>query len=414
MRWLIILCSIVVLNSCNNLVDVDVPEFEEDSILDGSTDLSASSKLKMEGVYKVTAGDDAFGDQVVLKWSGKYMSIFSERSAAYFITEVGIKSGEIVIEGYWRYAANTETGLSRMVIPADEGAKDIISDTSEINNLTIYGSYGNDNESPNKSVVFKYLRPFSEEVLSTEFYILAHRGGGRTADRLPASENSLEMFDLAERLGANAIEIDVKLSKDRIPFLYHDRTINLRLVQKSPIWGNIEDFTFVQLKTLITLIEGEKIPSLEEALEFVLNKTTLELVWLDMKSTKNDVAEVIAIQKNFTQRAIALNRKLEIFLGLPTEDKRNHFLSHPNWASTLSLNELDPENVRETNSAFWGPRWTLGLQNDLVDRMHSEGRRVITWTMDDPIFIRQYLDEGNFDGMVTNYPTLVAYLFYSR
>ena len=71
-------------------------------------------------------------------------------------------------------------------------------------------------------------------------------------------------------------------------------------------------------------------------------------------------------------------------------------------------------DVRRTSSGFWGPRWTLGIQNDVVESMHQEGRRVITWTMDEAKFIEQYVRESNFDGMVTNYPTLVAYYHYSQ
>ena len=32
--------------------------------------------------------------------------------------------------------------------------------------------------------------------------------------------------------------------------------------------------------------------------------------------------------------------------------------------------------------------------------------------MDEPAFIKEYLKDGDFDGMVTNYPTLVAYYRY--
>jgi glycerophosphoryl diester phosphodiesterase len=89
-------------------------------------------------------------------------------------------------------------------------------------------------------------------------------------------------------------------------------------------------------------------------------------------------------------------------------------LAYPNHEEILSLNEFDPDDVRRTGSQFWGPRWTLGTQNAAVEAMHQDGRRVITWTMDDPQFINEYIKEGNFDGMVTNYPTLVAYYYWVK
>jgi glycerophosphoryl diester phosphodiesterase len=66
------------------------------------------------------------------------------------------------------------------------------------------------------------------------------------------------------------------------------------------------------------------------------------------------------------------------------------------------------------NAKVWGPRWTLGTQNDLVRQMQAEGRKVICWTIDVPAFIRQYINEGEFDGLLTNYPSLVTYYHYIR
>ena len=141
-------------------------------------------------------------------------------------------------------------------------------------------------------------------------------------------------------------------------------------------------------------------------------ETNIGLVWLDMKSDKNDFPEVIPIQQEIMERAKNIGRELEIFIGLPKEEKINQFLDYPNHEEILSLNEFDIEDVWRTNSQFWGPRWTLGTQNAAVEAMHQEGRRVITWTMDEPQFINKYIKESNFDGMVTNYPTLVAYYYW--
>ncbi len=220
------------------------------------------------------------------------------------------------------------------------------------------------------------------------------------------------MIALAEQRGSNGIEIDVKLSKDGIPFIYHDSDINLRLVEKSVIWGKIEDFTFLQLKTLITLKNGELIESLDEMLEYVLNNTNLKFVWLDMKSSKDDMANVIPIQQEYLQRAAAMGRDLRILIGLPTQDKVDQFLAVPNFQDLNNLCELSTDIVRQTDAEVWGPRWTLGLQTAEVDAMHSEGREVITWTLDDPNWIRSFVQDGDFDGILTNYPTAVAYSYY--
>jgi glycerophosphoryl diester phosphodiesterase len=133
-----------------------------------------------------------------------------------------------------------------------------------------------------------------------------------------------------------------------------------------------------------------------------------------MKSEKNDMALVIEIQKDIMQRAQNSGRKLEIFIGLPTEDKIKHFLAHPEWETTLSLCELELADVEFTKADFWGPRWTLGYNSAGVEQMHAEGKRVITWTMDEGEFIKDYIQNADFDGMVTNYPTLVAFHHWTR
>jgi glycerophosphoryl diester phosphodiesterase len=411
MRKIILCIPLLWFLSCSTDLDVLVPDFGENSIIGETHPLVESAKQKMEGIYQVFEGADHFGSQVVLKWNGDYLSVFGEKNSCYFILQGGSLESVLFFEGYWRYATNTETGLAQFKIPSDTGGDYIVSGGDSVQ-ITLEGTFGNDNDFPDKKMMLGYKRSFAPKVYEKKFWILAHRGAGRTSDLLPASENTLEMIDLAERFGANAIEIDVKLSQDRIPFLYHDQTINLRLTQKGPMWGDIEDFTFAQLRSFITLINGEKIPSLREALQFVLDKTTLGLVWLDMKSKKNDLPEVIPIQQEIMERAKNMGRELEIFIGLPKEEKINQFLAYPGYENILSLNEFEIKDVRRTHSQFWGPRWTLGIQNDAVELMHQEQRRVITWTMDDPQFIKRYIQDGNFDGMVTNYPTLVAYFFH--
>jgi len=413
MKKKIFIFTLLYIISCDTNPIVYVPQHGDRSILDETFPLSEDVKNKMEGVYKVTEGSDHFGDKVVVKSSGKFISIFGEKNAGYCILKGGFVGTELFFEGYWRYATNTATGLVDLNI-ADGTGGDYLIGSGDSVQIQLSGLFGEDNENPDRKFTLIYDRPFGPKVYEKNFWIVAHRGAGRTSDLLPASENTLEIIDLAERFGANAIEIDVKLSQDRIPFLYHDQTINLRLTKKGPIWGDVEDFTYPQLHSFITLINGEKIPSLEQALEFVLEETNLSLVWLDMKSEKNDLAEVIPIQQDIMDRAEIMGRDLEIFIGLPKEEKIEQFLNYPSHEDILSLNEFEMTDVRRTDSEFWGPRWTLGTQNAEVQTMHDEGRRVITWTMDDPDFINLYMKEGDFDGMVTNYPTLVAYYFYSK
>jgi len=317
------------------------------------------------------------------------------------------------LSGYWRYSTSSETGAANFYIPARSGGGEIVYGDTSGNAITFVGEYGNGNGLADKPLVLKFMRPFSDEVKQSNFYILAHRGGGRNSDYLGVSENSIEMINIAERFGSTGIEIDARLSKDGIPFLYHDGDINLRLTQKGLIWGNIEDFTWVQLRSLVTLRNGEKIPSLREALEFVLEKTTIKAVWLDTKDV-DVIDSSIAIQRDILQRASDMGRDLKIVIGIPADDVFEEFITKPGFQDVPSLCELTIDQVRQANSLIWAPRWTQGIQTDAVRQMHAEGRLAFTWTLDDANYIEEFINTGEFDGILTNYPTIVSYYHYIK
>jgi len=412
-KILILLVGLLLFYSCDNEVEVITPVVDPSNFLDQTTPLPGSAKLIMEGVYQVTKGNELLGDQVVVKWNRDRLSIFTGLNGGYLVLESGYLDSVIFFMGYWRYSTNTETGAATFYIPADEGGSEIISGDTSFATIKFIGEYGFGDEFPANPIILEYKRPFSEEVLQSNFEILAHRGGGRNSDYLGVSENSVEMLEIAERFGTTGVEIDARLTKDGVPFIYHDGDINLRLTQKSVIWGNIEDFTWAQLRTLVTLRNGEKIPSLREALEYILEETNIKVVWLDTKDV-DVVPASIELLTEINERAINMGRNLKIYLGIPADDIYQEFLAQPNYQDVPSLVELSIDQVREANALIWAPRWTQGTQTSTVQQMQSEGRKVFTWTLDDANYIEQFINEGQFDGILTNYPTIVSYYHYIK
>ena len=90
--------------------------------------------------------------------------------------------------------------------------------------------------------------------------IFAHRGASGYAP-----ENTLEAFALAITQGADGIELDVQLTKDGIPVVIHDETID-RVTEKK---GRVKDYTLKKLKELTVLknkfpeYSAAKIPTLD-------------------------------------------------------------------------------------------------------------------------------------------------------
>lgn len=96
--------------------------------------------------------------------------------------------------------------------------------------------------------------------------IFAHRGSAGTHP-----ENTMAAYIEAERVGAEGLEIDVHLTKDKQLAVIHDDTVNRTTNGK----GMVRDHTLAELKELDAgswfspRFQQEQIPSLEEVLRFI-------------------------------------------------------------------------------------------------------------------------------------------------
>ncbi|WP_054530730.1 glycerophosphodiester phosphodiesterase family protein [Erythrobacter sp. SG61-1L] len=111
--------------------------------------------------------------------------------------------------------------------------------------------------------------------------IASHRGG-----HLRSPENSLAAVDEAVAAGADFVEIDVRVSRDGVPFIMHDGTVD-RTTDGS---GKGEDMTFAQLRAL-RLKGGDTPPP--TLLEMLMHTCGRVLVDLDMKTDR--FAPVLAV-----------------------------------------------------------------------------------------------------------------------
>jgi len=400
----------MVFSGCVKDDEIPIPTAGPNSIMNDCYPLQPASLRLLEGVYSVSAGADFFGGQVILK-NNRTGSLIATSHGKYFVIQTGYLDSVVFLQGYWRDGYSDGTGLATLKISRDEGGAGIVTGSGG-GQVTIRGAFGQENGLPDQALVLTWQRAFSPKADTGKYYILAHRAGGRTSDKLPVSENSVAMINFAERLGSTGIEVDVRISKDGIPFLYHDGDLNIRLTQKGPLAGAAEDYTFAQLTKFVRLIHGELIPTLEEALTFTIDSTELRFVYLDMKETAGAMATVTEIQHRMLERAIQKGRDILIVIGIPNDDALNDLMALPGYTEIPSLCELTVDDVRKLNSLVWAPRWTLGTQNDLVQQMHDEGRLAVTWTIDQPSWIQEYITEGHFDGLLTNFPYVVAYYHY--
>jgi glycerophosphoryl diester phosphodiesterase len=386
------------------------PNYEE--VLGGTSPVPDSTKRRIEGVYEVVEGKERFGDNVVLKYSGDVLSVFSERNVAFMLLRGGVRDSTILYTGTWRFAQTESTGRVEVTIPADSGGAGLLAPGgSRPSQVYFRGLSGGPNSRAdlNTELVLRYLRPVRRRIQG--FWNIAHRGGGRNSDRHPHSENSIPMLQLASHLGANGVEIDIRLTKDGIPVLFHDAELTTRLVHGNYMTGPIGNYTFDELNTFARLRNGEAIPTLAEALDTIVRSTDLVLVWLDVKEGAA-VPKVLELIRHYSALASSLGRTVEILHGIPDEEILAAY-SAADRTGADAICELGLDETRRIDASVWAPRWTLGTLNEEVAAMHAEGRRAFVWTLDVPAFITTFLKEGDFDGILTNYPTLVAYYAYS-
>lgn len=390
------------------------PDYDK-TYLEGTIPLPSDMRPYLIGIYSSESSTAGLGYRFVMKWNQNKLTLFSNRNGNYAVMDVGINLSDssIKMAGYWRSPMNNEEGKLYLTITKQNGADDIISKKFTVSkligqNISIDGKTA--------EIELSFERFFSNKVLNNlKFSILAHRAGGRNSDNIPFAENSIELVKRASEMGASGVEIDVKLTKDNIPVVYHDDDINIRLTQKGPVVGNIEDFNYEFLRRYVRLVDGQTIPTLEEMLNTIIDSTDIRFVWLDNKGgTERFFSYTLPVMYKAILKARGRNNSILILNGLPTEEIAAEFSKVPNNKDRPNLCEISFARSKELNSVVYAPRWTLGTLDNEVAEAHALNMKVVCWTVDLSTVMKKYIQVGNFDGILTNYPSILAYEFYSQ
>lgn len=233
--------------------------------------------------------------------------------------------------------------------------------------------------------------------------IYAHRGASGYAP-----ENTIEAFLLAIEMNADGIETDVHLTKDLIPVLIHDETLNRTTNGK----GYVQDYTYQELLEFEAnnKMDGflARIPTLEQLLQLVQG-TNLELQ-LEIKTdhlfypgieqivydlvAKYDLAEncYYSSFNHYTMlrmKEIDVNNRIAFLYDGIMHEAYNYVSNYPTYAIHPQFCNLQLENY--------------------VPNCHDRGLRVNVWTVNDETMMKQ-MDELGVDGIFTNYPDIALKL----
>ena len=226
--------------------------------------------------------------------------------------------------------------------------------------------------------------------------IIAHRGASGHAP-----ENTLAAFKKAVALGATFIETDLQLSRDAHFVAIHDDTVN----RTTNGQGKVHDQTLATLRRLDagswfgSEYTGERIPTLEEILEF--SKKNDVVFYLELKPSGSWGGEHALVgslrESGEAARVVVISFDPSILAGLRKIEP------------TLMTGVLyDGQLADPLKSALDVGARQIVVRGDLVTPVMLEQARkrdlqVVCWTVNHPAHIRMLLAAG-VDGIMSDYP----------
>lgn len=272
-----------------------------------------------------------------------------------------------------------------------------------------------------------------------EFGVVAHQGGPedtRTGESLAAFATALET-------GVSTLELDIGITKDQQPVVWHDEFIDpAKCADTSPAHAHdpqypyvgrlIHELTLAQIRTLAC---GNKIAALSEVFALVDQyhadvRYDIETKVDAEKSSRTAapetfVAVILAavraagkvdrvVIESFDWRTLPLVHRAESSIALAALWDRQTWVARSPW-----LAGVDPAVVgdavagaAQVGATIVSPEQSL-VDRALVERCHAMALEVLPWTVDTAEDMRAQIDNG-VDGIITNYPAVLRSVLAER
>ncbi len=218
--------------------------------------------------------------------------------------------------------------------------------------------------------------------------IIGHRGAGGLAP-----ENTLAAMQAGLEAGADMIEIDVRLTKDRIPIVIHDARLARTHRRRDAVAG-------LTLAELATLTHEQPIPTLEAVLDRFFGRIIINIE-LKSRGASRAVLELLE-RKYIRQDSDWDSLLLSSFMGTELMTIRRR-------APLANLALLHSENPfifvayhRFINFTAVGFH-RLYLNRFAIEIAKKAGIFIYTYTVNHPAVL-PLLDKQGINGIVTNYP----------
>lgn len=219
--------------------------------------------------------------------------------------------------------------------------------------------------------------------------VVGHRGASGLAP-----ENTIRAHRVAHEVGANMVEIDVQETLDGKIVCIHDYEVD-RTTNGS---GAIAELSYREIQEL-DAGSGEKIPTLDEVLDFVRGKMKLNI---ELKVTNIEKEVLAAVKKrdmvsdvmisSFLHGTLVATRTIDniVSTAVLVTHMKDEIISYVIEHEANALNPL-----------------YHGITSEIISDAHSNNIQVFPWTVNDSTKMQDLYKMG-VDGIITDFPNVAV------
>lgn len=285
------------------------------------------------------------------------------------------------------------------------------------------------------------------------FDLQAHRGGlGET------TEESRRAFEKAIELGVTTLELDIGISADGVPVVWHDPTISASkcrdtapAAEGDPMFPYVGDavhaLTWDQLQTLACdvppaehpdaeVVEGNTLIRLRDVFAVAAERdadvhfnieTKIEADQPGLTASPQEFVDTIlaavreagvtdkVMIQSFDWRSLPLVRAAEPSIPLVMLWNDSTWFPGSEWTGPVDYDAVGGDILAAADMLgveVLSPSHTL-VDADLIAGAHGAGYRVVPWTVDETDRMNALLELG-VDGLITDYPTRLRAVMAER
>jgi glycerophosphoryl diester phosphodiesterase len=217
---------------------------------------------------------------------------------------------------------------------------------------------------------------------------IGHRGA-----RAYEPENTLRSFKRALEIGVDAVELDVRKTKDGQLVVIHDPDVKKTTNGE----GLVSGLTLKEIKGFSTE-RGEKIPTLEEALGFLDKKAK---ILIELKETGVEEKVLSLVRGNGLQKNVIIVSFIEEALRKIRE------LDKEVETGLIYAKHKDPVKAALELKAAYLVAFYRFTHTANIQKAHENGLKVIVWTINEPEEVAEYAKKS-VDGIASDKPDILT------